>query len=226
MEGFIYVKVLLYAYPKLNMMAEAVSAGAEIKALLSFRGRADALTEAERIAEEIAMSCRLLRAKETLDEALGRCSEEELFLLEYKYFRRRRVLAERFAGRMLNCSERSYFRMQVALLRKMAALLTALGMTEREFFSRFGEFPPFLRVYRAIEEGRERSVVFKRRRREIAFRQNSVSCGSGERLARSTSSATATAAAPTTHRTTICTTEGEETAGSSSAGGRETDGLR
>ncbi len=173
MERYTYVKVLLYAYPKLDALAEAVAGGAEVKALLSFRMPADACRLAEKIAEEVVSAKRLSCLKSELEELWEGFSEEELFLLEYKYFRRKGELSGRFAGRTLPFSERSYFRMQNALLQKVAARLIARGWTERRFFAEFGGFAPFVRVYRALKEGRERAVVFKRRRRELVFGQNS-----------------------------------------------------
>ena len=64
--GYEYIKVLLYAYPKLKELAEAIAAGAEIKALLSFRSAADTQKLAETIAEEIARSEQLLELKELI----------------------------------------------------------------------------------------------------------------------------------------------------------------
>lgn len=173
MERYLYVKVLLYAYPRLNELSEAIADGAEVKALLSFRTD-DALRAAERVAEAIATANRLRLLKETLDEALGGCSEDELFLLEYKYFRRKSELKGRFSGYTLSVSERSYFRMQNALLGKVGAALTLCGLTERAFFQTFGRFSPFMRVYRALSEGREHALVQKRKKRGIGF-QNSGS---------------------------------------------------
>ena len=208
MERFCYVKTYLYAYPKLEALADAVAGGAEVKALLSFRDGGDALSLALKIAEEIATAKKLVLLKCELDELVSRCSDEEKFLLEYKYFRRKSEL-KAYGTEPLKCSERSYFRMQNALLSKMSALLVSKGRTEKEFFREFGSFAPFLRVYRAIQSGRERAVSFKRRKRGVSFRQNSEnSCTAGAGfLPRSTTTATTTSAAAARHRTTICNAE-------------------
>ncbi len=217
MNDFLYVKVLLYAYPKLEALAEAVSDSAEVKALLSYR-RFSAEEAAEKIAEEIFLARRLRETREVLDGALSAFGEEELFLLEYKYFRRRNVLKERFAGMSFAGSERNYFRRQNALLRKVASALAVRGLTERAFFERFGTYAPFRRVLRAIREGRELSVVWKRRRREIAFQNSGSSCGVGDFLPRKTNTAIATSAAAIAQITAICTPESEPAGGSGSAG--------
>ena len=49
----IYVKVLLYAFPKMKELASAISAGAEVKATLSFRALGDTFAVAESVANEV-----------------------------------------------------------------------------------------------------------------------------------------------------------------------------
>ena len=209
-----YAKVILYAYPYLPALAEAVGVGAENKAYLSFRGRESTLALAETIAEELAVKSRLLRLKKAADEAVAACSEEELFLLEYKYFRRRRLLAERFAGMADSCSERHYFRRQAALLKKIVSALALRGWTEQAYFAAFGAFSPFCRVLAALGEGQETAIVAHRNRRGIALcAQKSDRPRSADLLPRSTSTATATAAAHRIQMTTICTAPIEEEAG-------------
>lgn len=206
MNKYDYVKVLLYAYPKLDALAEAVECGVEVKALLSFRGRESALALAEKIAEEIVTAKKLSLLKEALKKALSACSERELFLLEYKYFRRKELLKGRYAGYSPECSQRHYFRLQNALLEKMAALCAGLGLTQDWFFEEFGDFAPFMRVYRALAEGRERTVVYKRKQKAICFRQNSDSCG-GDFLPRKRKAAIAASATAATQTIAICIPE-------------------
>ena len=215
-----YAKVILYAYPHLSALAEAVGVGAENKALLSFRGTENTLALAERIAEELALKDRLLRLKEAADKALDCCTEEELLLLEYKYFRRRKVLRERFAAVCVSCSERNYFRRQSALLRTIAARLCMRGWTEERFMQAFGAFPPFRRALAALAEGEEKRLVAHRCKREIAFRsdQKSEDSCAEDFLPRSTSTATATATAQKMQMTAICTAFTDDPPSSSGAG--------
>lgn len=215
MESCTYVKVMLYAYPRLEMLAEASESAATAKALLSFREAFDPWRLAERVAEEMAQA-RLLRAlKEETELLLAGLSEEERYLLEYKYFRRRQVLRERFGGFALDCTERSYFRRQNALLGKLAGRFAAFGWTRAAFFERFGGYAPFMRVYRALLDGREHALVLKRRKKTLSLLQTSASDGEG-RLPRTTSTATRTTASAKAERSTICKGEREEL---SSAGG-------
>lgn len=168
--AFEYAKVILYAYPHLEALAEAMGQSAENRALLSFKSAESTLAVAERIAESLAVKRRLLLLKEAADGAVGACTEEERFLLEYKYFRRRRELRERFSGAAVSCSERNYFRRQGALLKKMVSELGRRGWTERAFREAFGAFAPFMRAYRALSEGQEGKLVAHRSQRGIRFR--------------------------------------------------------
>ena len=120
---------------------------------------------------ELAESMRAcLALKEAADRAVDACTEEERFLLEYKYFRRRKELRGRFSGAEVSCSERNYFRRQAALLRKMVSELGRRGWTERAFLEAFGAFAPFMRAFRALSEGQEGKLVAHRGKRDIRFR--------------------------------------------------------
>lgn len=158
-----YAKVILYAYPHLLPLADAVGVGAVNKAMLSFRAREDALVTAEAIAEELAFKSRLLRLAEDVEGVLASFGDEEMYLLEYKYFRRGKVLRERYAGYVMACSERTYFRRQAAVLHKFCCLLAVRGWTERAYAEAFGGFAPFARVLDAILSGRESAVTAKRK---------------------------------------------------------------
>ena len=137
------------------------------------------------------------------------CSEQELYLLEYKYFRRKIVLRGRFEGYTLNVSERSYFRMQNALLSKLAAKLLRRGLTEQKFLQDFQSYAPFMRVYRAVRQGREGTVVSRHRTKTLAVRQNSASScvAEGDLLPRRRKTAIAASAVAATQMSVICRPE-------------------
>ena len=167
MTGKEYIKVLLYAYPKLDAIIGALADGAEIKALLSFRKPEDCLTIAQSIVEEIAAKERIAACKCALDEIVGSCSEAEQFLLEYKYFRRRKMLAGEFADLSMDCSERTYFRRQNRLADKFNALLLRRGLSEAWFRSTFADVPYIMAALEKVESGGEKSFRDKRRRRSL-----------------------------------------------------------
>lgn len=208
MGDYNYVKVILYAYPKLDMLAEAVSSGAEIKARLSFRTE-NTFACAEEIANRILEGRKLRELRVLMDEILSVLGEEELYLLEYKYFRRKSVLVGRFGETKFGGSEREYYRTQNELLKKVAFLLLVRGMTEERYFEEYAKIRPFPRVLRAVREGRERKIVSKRQASGVRFTQNSDS-RTGAFLPRSTKKAIAETAAAVRQISTICKAEGAE----------------
>lgn len=201
----IYAKVLLYAFPKLRGVSEAVTAGIENKALLSFRSVSSAYAVAESLAEEILLRENLDGVTDAVEKVLQTFSEEESFLFEYRYFRRKRVLREQFGEYLPACSERQYYRLQECALKKFASRLCLAGWTEARFFQAFGSFSFFMKIYGALAAGKERSVYQKRARRELRFQvSSSGDCATGGFLPRRTMKATTTAAAQTMQTTAIC----------------------
>ena len=196
-----FVKVILYSYSRLAPTAEAVQVAARNKALLSYRNPLDTLTLMVRISDEIFLARHLMALKEAVDDALDVLSNEERFLLEYKYFRRKSH-RKQFEDFVLGCSQRQYFRKQQALLKRMSALLTRRGWTDKCFMELFGDFSPFKRLLAAIEEGREQKIAVRNKQR-VRLQSSPAASGGAGFLPRSTNTATATAAAPPRHRTMI-----------------------
>lgn len=185
-DKFDYVRVLLYAYPQAEKLAEAVRVGAKVRASLSFKYPQDTLSIMESIASDMAYAERIGYWKEQLERALSYFGEEELFLLEYKYFRRR----SRLGGRTVTCSERSYFRKQNQLLTRLSLRLRRRGCTEEAFMRDFEGFSPYMTILRALANGWERKLVRKRTEGALFGGQSSLSEGEG-RLPRSTKKAMA-----------------------------------
>lgn len=162
-----YVKAILYAYPSLGAIGEAVGVSADNKALLSYRDPHSAQSIAEEILKEIAARRAIMELSSLVDDMLKLCTEEELFLFEYKYFRRKKVLAGRFAAFSLACSERSYFRKQNRLLRKTADYFAENGWSQEKFLRETNGL--FSRVVSAIGGGRECAVHAQRRKRGLRY---------------------------------------------------------
>lgn len=213
-----YAKVILYAYPKLDAIADAVEQSAKNKAALSYRAPADTLTVAEKIAEEMALAGRIRALSRLVTEMLGGFGEEERFLLEYKYFRRRDILQKRVG--VLSCSERSYYRRQEEILKRICLYFAAKGICADTFIGLYGDFPCFKKLHRALCAGRERTIAKKRGESGIAFQKSlrsSAVCPVF--FPRATKTATATAAAEATQMTTICTAEIPPVSSSAVTGG-------
>lgn len=170
-----FVKAILYVYPAMGALADAARTAAENKALLSYRSRFDAMHDLEAVAEEVFLGERLDSLKNLTDRVLTRLSEEERFLLEYRYFRRKKMLA-RF-GQELFCSERNYFRKQERLLRKIAAQLSLNGVTEEYFLKAFEKSVCLMKVYKAIVSGGELKICARREKRTLRFHGSKFSDG-------------------------------------------------
>ena len=162
-----YVKAILYAYPSLEAIGEAVGVSADNKAFLSYRDPHSAESVAEEILKEIVARTALSELSALVDTMLQHCTEEELFLFEYKYFRRKKILAERFSAFSLTCSERSYFRKQNRLLRKAADYFARNGWSQEKFLEETNGL--FARVVSAIGEGREGAAHDLRRKRGLRY---------------------------------------------------------
>lgn len=145
-----YVKAVLYIYPKLAAIAEDYGEHIRNRALGSYRRTAE--REAEYLAEEILRKGAIENLKEKVDGILKKLSGEERFLLEMRYFGRRKQVS---AVGLRPRSERSYYRRQEKLLGKMAALFAAAGLTEEAFFREYGGFAWMMSVCRRVGAGRE-----------------------------------------------------------------------
>lgn len=199
------VKVFLYAYPHLSALAEASEVAAENKAALSFLSPKCSLDACTDVAEELFVSDRLLSLKEQLDLVLDALSDEEKFLLEYKYFRRRKILAS-ISDMVPTYSLRTYFRKQNAALSSVRAKLMFLGWTDEKFFAEFSDFSPFMKMYRALLDGQELTLIPKRAH-GLQNSKCSVSVAATFRLPFKANTATPTAATQATQIAAISPAE-------------------
>ena len=152
-----YQKVLLYAYPKLGRVAEDIGQIVEAKARASVMGRESALACAEKLIGYNFLRGQLLFLKDALDGLLANLTREERFLLEYKYFRRKKELAA-YADLRLSCSERTYFRRQQRLARTVNAELVRRGLTEEWFFEAFSGVSFFMSALDSVRRAEGRLV--------------------------------------------------------------------
>ncbi len=152
-----YQKVLLYAYPKLGRIAEDIGQIVRAKACASVMGRETALACAEKLIGYNFFREQLLFLKDELDGLLANLTREEQFLLEYKYFRRKKELAA-FADVRLSCSERTYFRRQQRLARTIHAELLRRGLSEEWFFEAFSGVSFFMSALESVRGGEGRMV--------------------------------------------------------------------
>lgn len=168
-------KTILYVYPSIETLAEAIGESIQNGAVLSYRSRRGALADCERIAGDVLLQKRLLLLKEQVNGFLKTLSADELFLLEYRFFRRKKILQG--YSFTLNCTERSYFRRQEKLLKKAAAYFSALGMTGEKFLDDFKNSVCVKKIYKAIREGEELSIYPRREKRDLVFQDSRFSGG-------------------------------------------------
>ena len=142
-----YVKAVLYIYPRLGRLAEEYWEHILTSAVRSHL-RSETEKAAEYLAEEIFKKEAIERLKARVDGILAKLSEEEKFLLELRYFGRKKNV-EAF-GRQKSGSERSYYRRQEKLLSKVEGLFAAAGLTEGEFFREYGRFGWITAICRRI----------------------------------------------------------------------------
>ena len=170
-----WVKTILYVYPSMETLVEAIEVSIQNGAVLSYRSRRGALSDCERIAEDVLLQKRLLLLKEQADGFLQGLTADERFLLEYRYFRRKKVLQG--YSFTLPYTERSYFRRQERLLKKATAYFSVRGMTEERFLEEFKNSVCVKKIYKAIREGEELSIYPRREKRDLVFQDSKFSGG-------------------------------------------------
>lgn len=170
-----HAKAILYVYPMLGALSEAAGTAAENKALLSYRSKYGAMHDLEAVAEEIFLAERLDALKAVVDKILDKLNLEERFLLEYRYFRRKKIL--KTFGEILPCSERGYFRKQERLLQKVTFLLAAEGVTKDYFLEAFASSVCLMKIYRAVAGGGELKICARRGKRTLRFHGSKFSGG-------------------------------------------------
>lgn len=165
-----YQKVILLLYPKMGRLIEDIGQIVEAKARASYNGAECAERCVKKLLDYIYVRDELFFLKQQTDEIVESLGREERYLLEYKYFRRKRVLEGEFSDFCLNTSERTYFRRQQRLAARFNAALVARGLDEAWFLRTFGKVPY---IMAALEKVRGGAGMFldKRTRGELRVHQ-------------------------------------------------------
>ena len=157
------VKTALYAYPQLDRIVCDYQEHIKNRAYLSYGSK----VATERLAEELALeivrreSAQALKGR--IEKVVASLSEEEKMLLDARYFgkidRIRRLFAAQKAGLCkLPCkpwSERTYYRKQSKLLKKITGALHASGLTEQVFDEEYLEIDYVAMLYQYLVAGKE-----------------------------------------------------------------------
>ena len=160
-----YVKALLYLYPSFKRMTEDFGEHIKNKAYLSFECKGGTERYVEYLAGEVIKKKKMEEISFAMDELVDKLSDKEKFLLEMRYFRRKKKLQAYMEtlGEEALGSKRSYFRKQGKLFEKLCLRLKRKGLTEEEFIERYGELDGISSVMRFIRSGKEEKLKKKER---------------------------------------------------------------
>ncbi len=128
------------------------------KACLSFDNRKSGEFLAEELATEVVKKAMIRELKGILDKVVSFLTEKERYMLELRYFRRKRTL-ESFAkkfGQAVFGSVRGYFREQVRLLEKTARLMIRCGLNKKNIED-YMEIDEIKAIVKYIEKGRDKA---------------------------------------------------------------------
>ena len=168
------VKAILYCYPMLDRISEGYIQHIKNKATMSHDGRIPTMELAEYLAKEICEKEKVQALKALMDKVLARLSLEERLLLELRYFgkmdRVRRMFAAKKAGIADDCmrdvpiwSERTYFRKQKSVMKKVCKRLDANGLNRDVFLKEYAELDGLAPVYQYVALGKDVGIEKKER---------------------------------------------------------------
>ena len=159
----IRVVAALYAYPQLDRVGRDYEEHIKNKALLSYGSKIATERLTEYLAEEIVRRQNVLRLKAVLDKIVFSLSEEEKTLLDVRYFGKvdkvKRVFAAWRAGlcslSFKPWSERTYYRKQARLLKKIMAQIKQAGIDEKTFDEDYLPVEYIAMLYQYLALGKE-----------------------------------------------------------------------
>ncbi len=175
-----YVKATLYAYPQMESIGKSYGEHIANRAICSHDGRVATEKLMVYLVGEIEEKRKIERLKLILDKALSGLSAEEKLLLDIRYFGKmeqsKRIFASIKAGlaegeyaKIPLWSERTYFRRQTALLKKIALRLKTQGVDKEEFLKEYAGLDGLGHIYRYLELRCEEASVLKKEREFLAF---------------------------------------------------------
>lgn len=126
------IKTLLYSYTTLEKVIESTDRLVYYKALASYHDNTKTLGQIDEILRLNEYSSRINGIKELIDGLLAVLSDLEKQMIEYKYFHKTRLYD-------FDPNDRSYFRQQLKLEKKIEAKLAYLNPTEAWFMEKFGD---------------------------------------------------------------------------------------
>ena len=167
-----YQQILLYIYPKLNRFIEDIQSFINYRAVHSYHIHLKVEKNISTMLDVLDRKRKLMLAQEILTKLFEQFSDEEKYLLEYKYFRRKELLLGKYRDFPLNYSSRTYYRKQKKIEAKVNALFMQQSLDEKWFLQNFSSIPTVMQLYNDIQKGKLQ-LADKRRYSELLLKKAS-----------------------------------------------------
>ncbi len=163
-----HVKVMLFLYTRTGRLIDCIGEIIKAKGMASFSAGQSTEACMEKMIEYAHFRNCLLVLREEMKKIMEKLTKEEKYLLEYKYFRRKRMLEGEFAGMKLDFSERTYFRRQIRLSAKLNGLFALHGLGEAWFEKNLRGVPYIAAALERMREGGKGEFSDKRAKTMLA----------------------------------------------------------
>ena len=143
-----YLKTILYAYGTLDKRIEIIDDNVLSLALKSMNNFSPCFNQCENIVKLTQEKEKMFDLKIVIGRILKKFTEEELQLLDYKYFKHR----PRESYVNFDNSNRAYFRKQDRILEKLDIELSKTRLTEEYFINVYLKFDFIFDIYKRVLE--------------------------------------------------------------------------
>lgn len=153
----IYTKTVLYAYTRIEAVKRQIDDYVERKALASMNDHSPCDEQCERIIKHMAQKVILTQLKSKLNVVLACITDEEMDLLDFKYFRKR----SKSYYEHMNTTGRSYYRKQSNLLKKISRLCGKSFLTDQWFEENCLKINFIRRIIKMVERSERTPTRFR-----------------------------------------------------------------
>lgn len=169
-----YEKTMLYVYPNARVLNAlyAELADGKIKRSVLADGNTEKLVG--EILACIEIQNAISRLVEMTDDALVYFTEEEKHIMEYRFFRRKKYLVEKYGEYKFNFSRSGFYRKSAEILKKFSSIIKNQGYTEKKFMEDFSGSDLIMKVYYKVKAKKD-SYIFMGRDVEMNFAERQSS---------------------------------------------------
>lgn len=161
-----YEKTMLYVYPNARILKALYAELADGKIKRSFLSEGNTEQLVKEIMTCIEIQKAISRLVGRIEEILGYFSEEEKCVMEYRFFRRKKYLSEKYGGYRRNISRSGFYRKSAEILKKFSLLLRDREYTEKDFIRDFSESDLIMKVYYKVRAKKD-AYIFMGRNSDI-----------------------------------------------------------